>query len=913
MKEKKTKKSKRLWDFTNGSGDFVVNNADTINRLYFPLANEAEFMSSVTPLLQGDIKISQNHFLTHPITTECLYNIKASRNFWIYINDKNIWSVTGTSYCRCEDDKLVLKAGMIWHTVIRECKKLGLKAEVTNFIPSSGEHVELMSIKLTNNSSKMISFTPTSAIPIFGRSADNLRDHRHVTSLLNRIEFLPQGVLLKPVMSFDERGHEINEHSYFVFGYEGKGVLPLGCFPTVESFIGEGGCLEHPRAIIDNLKPVKKIDMVHQGKEAMGALRFKSKVLAPGKSVTYVLMMGIAENPQIPGKVFKRFGSLSRVEDALQANKYYWKQRIDKIKFHTADNVFDNWLRWVTLQPILRKIFGCSFLPDFDYGRGGKGWRDLWQDCLTLIFIHPKKMREILSANFSGIRIDGTNATIITKKAGCFVADRNKIPRVWMDHGVWPYFTLQLYIHQTGDLNVLLDEQPYFYDKLLSRAREIDYEWDSQSDNKQHLLTKQGQVYKGTILEHILVQHLISFFHVGKHNNIKLEDADWNDGLDMASEKGESVAFTCFYGWNLCNLTVLLQEFKKNKKQKNIFLAKELVILLDSLQKTKIDYNSVDQKRYLLSRYFDAVKYKVSGKKVAVKIDDLVKDLNCKWKWLFNHVNKKEWVSLDKKNGFFNGYYDNKGRRVEGKSGSQIRMTLTGQVFPLMSGIATQEQIKSVFKAASKYLMDKNSGGFRLNTDFKSLQFDFGRAFAFVYGSKENGAVFSHMCVMFANALYQRGFTQEGFKVLNSLFKMASNTKNSKIYPCLPEYFDIEGKGMYSYLTGSASWYIMTVLAEMFGVKGHFGDLVIEPKLVREQFKTSDTLSVSCYFAERALLVSFKNSQKLDYGKYIIKNVKALPNNIPFIRISSGKIIIERKHLQKLPKNLRMKLEITLS
>jgi len=39
----------------------------------------------------------------------------------------------------------------------------------------------------------------------------------------------------------------------------------------------------------------------------------------------------------------------------------------------------------VAIQPTLRKIFGCSFLPDFDYGKGGRGWRDLWQDCLGLI------------------------------------------------------------------------------------------------------------------------------------------------------------------------------------------------------------------------------------------------------------------------------------------------------------------------------------------------------------------------------------------------------------------------------------------------------------------------------------------------------------------------------------------------
>ena len=41
--------------------------------------------------------------------------------------------------------------------------------------------------------------------------------------------------------------------------------------------------------------------------------------------------------------------------------------------------------------------------------------------------------------------------------------------------------------------------------------------------------------------------------------------------------------------------------------------------------------------------------------------------------------------------------------------------------------------------------------------------------FGFAYGEKENGAVFSHMAVMFANALYKRGFVKEGHRALDAL------------------------------------------------------------------------------------------------------------------------------------------------
>ena len=57
-------------------------------------------------------------------------------------------------------------------------------------------------------------------------------------------------------------------------------------------------------------------------------------------------------------------------------------------------------------------------------------------------------------------------------------------------------------------------------------------------------MTEDALPYEGTVLEHLLIQHLTSFYDVGEHNHIRLRGADWNDGLDMAEERGESVAFT---------------------------------------------------------------------------------------------------------------------------------------------------------------------------------------------------------------------------------------------------------------------------------------------------------------------------------------------------------------------------------
>jgi cellobiose phosphorylase len=152
-----------------------------------------------------------------------------------------------------------------------------------------------------------------------------------------------------------------------------------------------------------------------------------------------------------------------------------------------------------------------------------------------------------------------------------------------------------------------------------------------------------------------------------------------------------------------------------------------------------------------------------------------------------------------------------------------------------MSGGATESQVEKAWASIKKYLRDRRTGGFRLNTNFNSLYLSLGRGFGFSYGDKENGAFFNHMVVMLANALYKRGFANEGFEALNSIYEMATSPQ-AKIFPMIPEYFNDRGRGLYCYLTGSASWYIYTLIEEVLGVKFSWGDISLKPGLIGRNF-----------------------------------------------------------------------------
>ena len=892
--------------FIDNHGSFCVNRPENTSYLYFPLASEAGLKSSVTPLLGGDSKINQDTFLLEPVSSENLHNNRSSRNFWIVKEGHIPYSVTGSS-AQQEADRFTdrqedseLTAGFMWQTLKRTSRELGFISTVTSFIPKS-DNVEIMYVTVENQTDTVQKFTAYGAIPVYGRSADNIRDHRNVTSMLHRIETTEHGINVCPTMSFDERGHQPNHKIYYVNGCSGKGENPISYYPTVEDFIGEGGTYTHPRTVYEGYKGVPAHSMA-AGKEAMGAFCFSSFTLAPGEKTDFILLSGIADSKEEIENIFEKYNTSDKVKNALEETRIYWKKQVN-VDFHTQDPDFDSYMKWVSFQPFLRRLFGCSFLPHHDYGRGGRGWRDLWQDCLALLIMNPDGVRQMLIDNFGGVRLDGTNATIIGSTQGEFIADRNGIARVWMDHGVWPYLTTELYINQTGDLDILLEENTYFKDLLICRGEDRDTDWDISQGEKQK--DAAGNVYSGTLLEHLLIQNLSSFYDVGEHNEIRLRGADWNDALDMAAQRGESVAFTTMYADNMDHIAGLLAAFEASGK-KTVKIAKEMKQLLVSGADL---YEDVAKKREVLMNYCETCRHTLSGEKVEISVAELAANLKEKADWMREHIRKTEWVQTAEGDGFFNGYYDNSGKAVEGDINGGVRMMLTSQVFTIMSKTATNEQVAQIVKSADKYLYDASVGGYRLNTDFHEVKMDLGRMFGFAYGHKENGAVFCHMATMFGNALYTRGFAKEAYKVFNTLFEHCNDVEKSRIYPGVPEYVDAKGRGVYHYLTGAASWLLVTVITQMFGVRGQMGDLAFVPQLLPEQFDANGEAGLSMIFADRNVKIVMKNAEKKAPADYKVSAITIDGAAYDF----AGTPVIKRANIEALSKDAQHTIEVTLA
>ena len=132
--------------------------------------------------------------------------------------------------------------------------------------------------------------------------------------------------------------------------------------------------------------------------------------------------------------------------------------------------------------------------------------------------------------------------------------------------------------------------------------------------------------------------------------------------------------------------------------------------------------------------------------------------------------------------------------------------------------------------------------------------------------------------------------------------------ESSKIYPGIPEYFDADGRGMYHYLTGAASWFMLTMITEVYGVRGVLGSMMLAPKLLPEQFDTEGNAGIKLNFLNRTFLINYHNPRKLSPEMYGI--VKAECGSLE-LRIREGKAYLDREIIETLEDTIHV-IDVTL-
>ena len=119
----------------------------------------------------------------------------------------------------------------------------------------------------------------------------------------------------------------------------------------------------------------------------------------------------------------------------------------------------------------------------------------------------------------------------------------------------------------------------------------------------------------------------------------------------------------------------------------------------------------------------------------------------------------------------------------------------------------------------------------------------------------------------------------------------------SRIYPGIPEYFDSDGRGMYHYLTGAASWFMLTMITQVYGVRGELGNLTLAPRLLPEQFDREGNAGIRLNFLKKTFQIQYHNPDKLTPEAYGI--VKAECGNRP-LEVREGRVSLDREWIEAL-------------
>jgi cellobiose phosphorylase len=78
------------------------------------------------------------------------------------------------------------------------------------------------------------------------------------------------------------------------------------------------------------------------------------------------------------------------------------------------------------------------------------------------------------------------------------------------------------------------------------------------------------------------------------------------------------------------------------------------------------------------------------------------------------------------------------------------------------------------------------------------------------------------------------------------------------------------------------------------GIKGRLGDLVLEPKLMPEQFDASARASALTLFADRKLKVTYHNPDRLPWGAHTIAGIRLGGAEVSYERQGRAAILPRR-------------------
>lgn len=422
-------------------------------------------------------------------------------------------------------DKFENHTGLSYTKIVSEA--FGIRCEATFFVPK-GDPILLQDIKVTNISEKILHID---VIPVYEFT------HFDALKQLINADWVPQTMTLKAHRQTS--GHTVLEQYAFMKRDSAVNLLSADRIATSfegdrQAFLGNFGygSWASPGAL--NNKELGNSECLRG--DNIGALNLRLGWIEPTKTERTVVQLLQMQSLIKAQPLLDKYRNLEEVDNAFAQLTVQWDEYLSAVQVETPDAAMNsmlnihnprqchttkNWSRYLSLYQL-------------GYGARGIGFRDSSQDTLGVMTHMPEEARTLIETLLSVQNINGSAMhqffpSTMEANAGDSRSEEDR-PDYYGDDHLWIIFAVTQYIKETGNVDFLNKDIPYYQKDKQGVALEVGSVWD-----------------------HLCRSITFTCSNTGKHGLPLLGFADWNDTVNLPSG-AESLMVANMYGKALLDM-----------------------------------------------------------------------------------------------------------------------------------------------------------------------------------------------------------------------------------------------------------------------------------------------------------------------------------------------------------------------
>ncbi|ABR49663.1 glycosyltransferase 36 [Alkaliphilus metalliredigens QYMF] len=436
----------------------------------------------------------------------------------IYMRDEDtgeIWSMTPLPIREKENYTITHGAG---YSKFKHHSH-GILQELTLFVPAE-DPIKINLVKLKNTGGTKRKLTVTYYLkPVLGVNDEVTQQY-----IITEKEESPGGILIRNPYNSDFPGR-------IAFAATSENMYSYTC--DRQEFIGMQGSLSKPMG----LGRERLGNKTGAGYDPCVAIQI-SLELDENEEKEFVFLFGQGQNIEEVHSMINAYQDLNNSKFALQEIKDYWHRLLGTVKVKTPDLSMDLLLnQWLQYQTIACRLWARSA---FYQSGGAYGFRDQLQDAMNAVYTFPEATRQQILLNCRHQFIEGDVQHWWHPGAG----DKGIRTR-FSDDLLWLPFAVIEYIHNTGDYEILHQEETFLEEEPLKEHEDERYGIPRVSQEK-------ASVYQHCIRA---IERGLQF---GENGIPLMGSGDWNDGMNTVGNKGKGESV--WLGWFMYSILTRFSE-----------------------------------------------------------------------------------------------------------------------------------------------------------------------------------------------------------------------------------------------------------------------------------------------------------------------------------------------------------------